>query len=203
MEINDTVDDEKRIFMMGGILYIWNKIYKRELINNLSMYFRENVMNDDTDFLAEVAAKAEKVGAIGNCFYKYCDNTDSLTRKEFVDIPKQLRECKSLFDSLKNRIYAAGKANIYFRMIEKILNVYIKGILKFIFDEETVSREYFDEYMDIFSEYIEYAQKFRLPESKRVDEIAFCMISADKDKSFEKLVELKKAVLNYYSESKQ
>lgn len=195
-DINGVLDDEKRLEMSQEILYIWNKIYRKSMVDKMSMLFREGVSNDDTDFCIEAILRAEKAASIGRCLYYYSFNGKSVTRSNYVDIEKQFREARSLFTALKNRVTAAGMDRIYPQIIDFPLNVYAKGILKFLFDRENFEFNDYKEYIRLFDEYKEYFLKFQKKGSNLVKDIIFNQIDDDDYESYRRIVKLKELLIN-------
>ena len=49
---------EKFYYFICDSFYVWNKIYKKTLISEMSMHFREKTNQEDTDFLLEAVMRA-------------------------------------------------------------------------------------------------------------------------------------------------
>ncbi len=76
------LDAKKRssLIMRGG--YLWNKIFRRELIEKAHLRFRERVpMLEDADFLNYMFATAFSITTVKEILYRYKDTDGSLSKK--------------------------------------------------------------------------------------------------------------------------
>lgn len=76
--------DEKLVLLSNPHFFsAWNKLFKRELINNFR--FTEGIVNEDVDMIPLVLQKANQVKCLKEFTYCYFFNPNSITRKAFSD----------------------------------------------------------------------------------------------------------------------
>ena len=92
----ELIGDVERFNYIIDIFYIWNKIFKKELIDEMSMKFRENVINDDTDFSVEAGLRAKKFSVIPNTYYYYNFQGKSTSRNDMINFEKHYNSIGSL-----------------------------------------------------------------------------------------------------------
>lgn len=72
-----------------GFAYMWNKLYKRELIfleNSQRIFFQEDLhLGGDVLFLAEIALNTQKARYIDKCFYHYFQREQSGCHTKNID----------------------------------------------------------------------------------------------------------------------
>lgn len=73
-----TLEDKIRICNIPTGCYVWNKLYKAELIKN--QQFTENVYFEDILWIPEVVKKANKVVTVPNTNYYYRANNNSIVK---------------------------------------------------------------------------------------------------------------------------
>lgn len=102
----------------GLVTSIWNKLYKKEIIEDEK--FRYKIFEDD-DWMTRILRKVNNIVCINEFFYVYAQNNDSLTHKKFskehIDFLKILMNRADLF-----------KADefIYIETIKLFCNLYIE-----------------------------------------------------------------------------
>lgn len=67
-------------YAYGMVVGVWNKLYKRELIENEFFKYR---YNEDDDWSIRVLSKVPKVYSLDDFGYIYTENTNSLTHQKF------------------------------------------------------------------------------------------------------------------------
>ena len=64
----------------GMVIAVWNKLYKRELIENEYFKYR---YNEDDDWSIRVLSKASRIYSLDEFGYVYTENINSLTHQNF------------------------------------------------------------------------------------------------------------------------
>lgn len=138
-ELTGNLDDNKRcrLISMGG--YLWSRLVKRELFENL--WFRENVILEDMEVLMELFLRTKRIATIKDVLYRYTDNPDSASKpKDF------LKYHNNIVDAM-NAVY--NKMNKYknYQIIQpaveySLLNLYKCDAVNILNSEEiAISKE--------------------------------------------------------------
>ena len=77
------LDDEKRAKLLAVRGYTVTRIFRRELLEQYHIRFREHEIMEDQDFLSEVIARANSVTGVMEVLYDYKDMPDSASKKNF------------------------------------------------------------------------------------------------------------------------
>ncbi|MBR1737309.1 MAG: glycosyltransferase family 2 protein, partial [Firmicutes bacterium] len=75
-----TITARRELIMNVG--FLWNCIFKRELLEKNNMRFRENCIYEDIDFLEVLYFKIESIGFVRKSLYLHRDNERSSSRKK-------------------------------------------------------------------------------------------------------------------------
>ncbi|MBQ7145776.1 MAG: glycosyltransferase family 2 protein [Lachnospiraceae bacterium] len=100
-----------------------NKLYRRKFLMEKGIMFIDGLrFQEDDAFTFEALAQAEKVFAVGNCFYHYCQRKGSVIHNVsessingFVEAYKKLKlnlEQKRLFDLYEDEFYLKMKGSL-------------------------------------------------------------------------------------------
>lgn len=81
--------DKYKICRMNKEGCVWNKIYRRELINDNNLRFEEGVLYEDREFTAKVLHYSNQLVAVPDTYYHYFVNNNSITRKHKSRLQKQ------------------------------------------------------------------------------------------------------------------
>ncbi|MBR5116018.1 MAG: glycosyltransferase, partial [Lachnospiraceae bacterium] len=68
--------------LISEVGYLWNRIYRRRLLQEPKIRFRERMVMEDLDFLSEVFARAESVTVVPETLYRYHDLPDSASKRD-------------------------------------------------------------------------------------------------------------------------
>ena len=110
-------DATKRLEALLYIAYIWNKLYKKELIINNQIYFPEHRTYEDMFWTPAVAIKAQSVCTVPNTFYIYRYNENSITNTTLIDEQKH-KNLKEGTQFLKNFL-VQNHLNLHKRILLK------------------------------------------------------------------------------------
>lgn len=99
-ELSGELNDKKRsdLIVTGG--FICTKIFKRTLIDTLSMGFRREYVLEDMDYLIECTARAERISSVKEIMYVYRDTGGSMSKTDqpFKYIHNQSSAMKAIYD---------------------------------------------------------------------------------------------------------
>lgn len=110
-----------------GKMAVWNKIYKRNIVDKIS--FRSKVWYEDLDFSVKVLSKAKKIGYVDEPLYDYLLREGSTMNNDNV---KRNLEILEAFDEIKdcdNRdlIEFLAISHIYIAAIVRVINAKATG----------------------------------------------------------------------------
>lgn len=121
-EINTTIkkatgilDDAKRKELILHSGFVWSKIYRRNMIINNNIKFRENTCFEDIDFLRVTILYCQKIGSIDSVLYNYRDTLSSISGTEdtAIQVYEKINSIKSLINSFtKLGVYTIYKEQI-------------------------------------------------------------------------------------------
>lgn len=148
---------EKRSHLIAYSGFIWSKIFKRSILIDNNLKFREKVTFEDIDFLPIVMLHLKNVYASELVLYYYTNNIKSITSDFSADIQvkdrmKALRCLVKKFKDLK--AYEDYKEEITFT----IYNMYIYMIKYYTLslEQEMVNYEMYKELQEFFFELVDY-----------------------------------------------
>ena len=81
LEICGVLDDYRRSMLISNVGYPVSKIYRRQLLEQYHIRFREHVIMEDQDFLSMVYACATSVTVVPEILYYYKDTPGSASKK--------------------------------------------------------------------------------------------------------------------------
>ena len=76
------LDAAGKNLLLSDVGYLWSRIYRRGLLNDPPVRFREGVVSEDLDFLSEVIARAASVTAVDDVLYRYHDIPESASKRD-------------------------------------------------------------------------------------------------------------------------
>ena len=139
------IDNNEIISKSNFNLASWSYIINREFLISNSLFFRENVYYEDTDFVFKLTYYGKKIIHLNLNYYGYCNNLNSITRvynkKSYIDNCSGLISAKNFIDDIVHgKIYINKYMNrlkpavlSYLRIsinYELVLNLEIFSILK-------------------------------------------------------------------------
>ena len=118
-------DNVKNAFF--GKMAVWNKIYKKSLVDNLK--FRSRLWYEDLDFSVKVLSNAKKIGYVDEPLYDYLLREGSTMNNDNV---KRNLEILQAFDELKDcgdreMIELLAISHIYIAAIVRVINAKADG----------------------------------------------------------------------------
>ena len=160
---NETIPD-----ILLGNMAVWNKIYKKKLID---IEFREKLWYEDIDFTAKLLFGEEKISFVNEALYNYLLRPGSTMNNKnvkrnlellpaFDSMIKYFKD-KKILDSVYDKIEFLGIYHIYIMGITRILridlpNKYKKDIIK---DYRNYMVKTFPQYKE--NKYLKYINKNR------------------------------------------
>jgi glycosyltransferase involved in cell wall biosynthesis len=106
-------------------------IYKKDLIINNSIYFKEGILHEDELWTPQVFLKANKVKAIDTYFYMYYIREGSITQssnktKNAIDLVNSCFELDNIYEKVENK---QNKAILYDNLLMLYLSAVFMGNL--------------------------------------------------------------------------
>ena len=97
-ELTGDLDGQKRseLIVSGG--YLWSRIFRRELIIDSNISFREKVILEDAEFLMRMHMLAKRVGNVKEILYNYRSFPSSASKE--VNPTKYLRNAMAAMDAI-------------------------------------------------------------------------------------------------------
>lgn len=137
-QYNQNVLENPNIFIYG-VPYLWNKIFKKDLIETNDIKFGKLRIFEDLEFVYKLYIKANKISKVDEELYYYVkDNEQSLTARfnsKFLDIIPAIKHLKqyyienNCYEILEDRVIYTALKHIYIRCK---MNVQFKDLkLKF------------------------------------------------------------------------
>lgn len=122
------------LIVSGG--YLWSRVYRRELLEDSGIVFREGCILEDSEVLVSLIAHARSVGAVEETLYWYAASADSASQKHtpasYIDnIAGAMTALAGLRDSLSN--YEALREAIECEIIQ----MYGYGVVMALKDAQT------------------------------------------------------------------
>lgn len=133
IKIKGILNDEKKYALATNILYVYNKIFKKSLLEKMSFHFREKTKWEDTDFTIEAILRAEKVSVVDECLYYYADNANSLSNAKKFSVEKAYTSRKEVFESIEKRGKMVGNYELTLKIKEVVVKKYLKNLLLYLF----------------------------------------------------------------------
>lgn len=139
-------ENDKKITLIYSYAVIWNKIYKRKILDNITFKEGSNFC-EDVEFLYHVIPKANGFGNVNEYSYNYVQHEGSLT---YV-YDKKLYQLIDNFDGLvklykKEKPYKDYKDEIEYSYVRYLYGTFIKRLSK------TKDKEKFDEGVELVLE---------------------------------------------------
>lgn len=96
------LDTEKRIQLISEGGYLWSRLYKRKLFQNLT--FREHVTLEDMEIMIELFLRTRKLGSTKKALYKYSASPNSASKaNDFVKSHNAiLQAMQAVYSTLHN-----------------------------------------------------------------------------------------------------
>lgn len=191
LNIKGKTGRSEKVNLCNGILFIWNKLYKKTLIDAMQVKFRENTVLEDTDFVIEAYLRSESVSSIGKCFYNYTYREGSAARNQLINVGKLVNVYTELFRSIKNRTESLiTDENMLKDCSLKACTGNLKSLLWFMFAGKNFS---YNDYLvfDNTAGILDFKYYRYKSYTKDIRDIIFNTLEKDKEESFKKLIELK------------
>ena len=101
-EATGVLQDEQRSLLISEVGFPVTKIYAKNMLLGQQIFFRENAIMEDQDFLSEVYARAYSITTVPEVLYTYCDTPDSASKKdaETVFFDATIRTVRAMYDRL-------------------------------------------------------------------------------------------------------
>lgn len=123
--IDKKISNDNDINVLLGTTAVWNKIYRKEVVENIK--FRKRKWYEDLDYTVKAISNSKKIGYVDECFYNYMIRQGSIMNNK--NLERNL-EILDTFDEIKSY----KKSNKYNDIIEylAIYHIYICAVVRVI-----------------------------------------------------------------------
>lgn len=150
LECEGEITTEQRNCLVSRDGYIWCKIFKKELLKNNNIIFRNAYIMEDTDFMMHVYAAATKIGIVQQPLYQHNKNPKSLMQT--VDSIRNYEGTYGAMQGIYHRIDLNGTFSAIREGVEAfVINLYLCGIVSCI-----------DAYQQDYAKCIEELERLRI-----------------------------------------
>lgn len=109
---------------------LWNKIYKKELFNNLS--FKEGVWFEDVELLYRLIPRINSIGVVKKAFYYYVQREGSITSKVNSKIYDYIDNFNGIIEYYKsNNLYDIYYKELEYSYVRYMYATFIKRVREF------------------------------------------------------------------------
>jgi len=137
-----------------GKLAVWNKIYKRELILDNNIWFKEKVWYEDLAFSLKTFVNATKIGNVNNFSYNYLLREGSTMNNSNVERNLELLDA---FDDIISYLKEHNKYSEYYDRLEYVAidHIYISAVVRVLRCEalDSIKKEVILKLVRYFREY--------------------------------------------------
>lgn len=117
---------------------LWNKIYKKELFNDL--LFKEGVWFEDVELLYRLLPRINSVGVVKKAFYYYIQREGSITSKVNNKIYDYIDNWNGIIDYYKaNNLYNTYKKELEYSYVRYIYATFIKRVREFDYNNYQIA----------------------------------------------------------------
>lgn len=133
----------------------WNKIFKKDLLIDNNLYFKEGVWFEDIEFIYRVLPYVRNIGVIHEAFNQYVQRPGSITNTVNKKIYDYVYNMNSVVDFYQEKgLYAEYKKELEYSYVRHVYATFIKNSLKFDYKDylesvdfaKTSVHEYFPKY---------------------------------------------------------
>ena len=131
---NDTTDIKKVMYNIYPAA--WNKIFKKEILVNNKIYFKEGVWFEDVEFIYRLLPYIKNIGVIHEPFNQYVQREGSITNTVNKKIYDYVYNMDSIIDFYKEReIYDEYKKELEYSYVRYVYATFIKSILRYDYND--------------------------------------------------------------------
>ena len=169
IDLDKNIFDDKKTNAFFGRMAVWNKIYKRELLEKSKAEFRSRVWYEDLDFTVKAISNAKKIDYVNEPFYDYLIRQGSTMNNSNVD--RNLEILLAFSQIVKDK-----KLNKYKDIIEflAIDHIYISAVVRILLADASKKKKKDNinkllQYMnDNFSNYKSNKYLYLLPRNRKI-----------------------------------
>lgn len=194
-ELKGELDDQRLFHFIENSFYIWDKLYKRKIIEDMNVKFRENVQYEDTDFVIDACLRAKKVSSIPNILYYYNYNEQSATKTNLLNVEKMYSMTGSLIESLNARFDYSDRKELLEVIKKQLTAFYIRRSMSALFIKTDLSFEDFKSF-DLFAR--KYMPEYYLLKENSTDfeALIFNNLTENIEESYNNLIKFKNKIKN-------
>ena len=121
----------KEDMMKKPRVVVWNKIYKREILNKNKIRFPEGLIYEDMEFFYKLLPHLNKISYINKYFVHYIQRKDSISNKQTKKIEDIFKILDNIFDYYKEQnLYNQYEKELKYMKKRILLGSSLKRILK-------------------------------------------------------------------------
>lgn len=126
-DIDRLLFDDYKVNAFFGRMAVWNKIYKKEILEKNELEFRSKVWYEDLDFTIKALSNAEKIDYVNEPFYDYLIREGSTMNNSNVD--RNLEIFLAFNQIINNKKLKKYKDVIEYLAID---HIYISAVVRII-----------------------------------------------------------------------
>lgn len=165
--IDKKISNDNDINALLGTTAVWNKIYRKEVVDNIK--FRKGKWYEDLDYTVKAISNSKKIGYVDEYFYNYMIRQGSIMNNKNLE---RNIEILDTFDEIKSY----KKSNKYNDIIEylAIYHIYICAVVRVINSSGSKKEriKYINKLLEyIYTNYPNYKNNkylYLLPKNKRI-----------------------------------
>lgn len=109
-------------YMVNGVAVLWNKIYKKEWLDQLDFRFIENLRYEDTSFLIKCAPYLSITGYVNEPLVYYVQHQNSITYTQNYKVGDMLKVFNDIFDFYqKHGLYDTYRSELEYLTLKYFL----------------------------------------------------------------------------------
>ena len=136
IDLDNITFEDKKTNAFFGRMAVWNKIYKKELLEKNKLEFRSKVWYEDLDFTIKVISNAKKIDYVNEPFYDYLIRQGSTMNNSNVD--RNLEILLAFDQVIKDKKLKKYKDIIEYLAID---HIYISAIVRILIADASKNKK--------------------------------------------------------------
>ncbi len=152
---------EKKNHLLIDLGFLWTKLFRREFIEQYHLRFREHVILEDNDFLAEAFARAEYISRVPEVLYLYRDTPNSLSDRDNITefLEAGLATCKAIYDRVSVVPDYEGYRNAVEYLIMDIIHQNVVCNIEELYQAHLIDNAFYEKVRHTIHTYLRYCVK--------------------------------------------
>jgi hypothetical protein len=131
---NDTNDIKKVMYNIYPAA--WNKIFKKEILVNNKIYFKEGVWFEDVEFIYRMLPYIKSIGVVKEDFNQYVQRAGSISNTVNMKLYHYIDNMNGVIDFYKERkLYNEYQKELEYAYVRYIYATFIRSVKKFDYKE--------------------------------------------------------------------